>query len=134
MISKTWNESDVRNLFSRFGTIDDCTVLRLATGQSRGKFHFIFIFVHPAFTVVIMYQIQSIANCQLPYTFTINTSAKKCSSLSFCIIVILNYLYWWWQRASKMQQVLLCVFYVLHVCWLLFPHTLCESAHSHHVM
>ncbi|CAL8073745.1 unnamed protein product [Orchesella dallaii] len=36
MISKTWNESDVRNLFSRFGTIDDCTVLRLATGQSRG--------------------------------------------------------------------------------------------------
>ncbi|ODM90192.1 CUGBP Elav-like family member 1-A [Orchesella cincta] len=38
MISKTWSESDVRNLFARFGTIDDCTVLRLATGQSRGLF------------------------------------------------------------------------------------------------
>lgn len=38
MISKKLNEVDVRNMFSRYGTIDDCTVLRLPTGESKGNF------------------------------------------------------------------------------------------------
>lgn len=37
MISKKLSETDVRTMFARFGTIDDCTVLRLPTGESRGN-------------------------------------------------------------------------------------------------
>ena len=37
MISKTLDEQNIRNLFQSYGTIEDCTVLRDASGKSRGK-------------------------------------------------------------------------------------------------
>ena len=37
MIAKKCNENDVRIMFSPFGGIEECTVLRDANGQSRGK-------------------------------------------------------------------------------------------------
>lgn len=36
MLSKKYNEQDVRQLFSGYGTIDECTVLRDQSGQSKG--------------------------------------------------------------------------------------------------
>ncbi|CAI9718287.1 CUGBP Elav-like family member 1-A isoform X1 [Octopus vulgaris] len=36
MISKKYNESDIRILFSNYGSIEDCTVLRDQSGQSKG--------------------------------------------------------------------------------------------------
>ncbi|CAE1322330.1 CUGBP [Acanthosepion pharaonis] len=36
MISKKFNESDIRILFSNYGSIEDCTVLRDQNGQSKG--------------------------------------------------------------------------------------------------
>jgi len=36
MIPKSFTESDVAELFSPFGTIDDCSVLKEASGQSKG--------------------------------------------------------------------------------------------------
>lgn len=36
MLSKKFNEQDVRQLFSGHGTIEECTVLRDQNGQSKG--------------------------------------------------------------------------------------------------
>lgn len=36
MLSKKYNEQDVRQLFSGNGAIDECTVLRDQLGQSKG--------------------------------------------------------------------------------------------------
>lgn len=36
MLNKKYNESDVRQLFSNHGTIEECTVLRDPNGQSKG--------------------------------------------------------------------------------------------------
>lgn len=36
MLNKKYNENDVRQLFSGLGTIEECTVLRDQTGQSKG--------------------------------------------------------------------------------------------------
>ncbi len=37
MVSKKHNENDVRVMFSSFGTIEECHVLRDTSGNSRGK-------------------------------------------------------------------------------------------------
>lgn len=36
MLSKKYNENDVRQLFNGHGTIEECTVLRDPSGQSKG--------------------------------------------------------------------------------------------------
>ncbi len=36
MVSKTLDEQNIRVLFQSYGTIEDCTVLRDASGKSRG--------------------------------------------------------------------------------------------------
>ncbi len=36
MVSKKYNESDVRTMFNQFGTIEECTVLRDNNGISKG--------------------------------------------------------------------------------------------------
>jgi len=36
MLPKTFTESDVAELFAPFGTIEDCSVLKESTGQSKG--------------------------------------------------------------------------------------------------
>ena len=40
MLSKKCSENDVRMMFAPFGTIEECTILREQSGQSRGQ-HFI---------------------------------------------------------------------------------------------
>ena len=37
MLSRKCNEQDVRTMFSRYGIIDECTVLRDSNGQSKGN-------------------------------------------------------------------------------------------------
>ena len=37
MVSKKFNESDVRVMFNSFGTIEECTVLRDTNGISKGN-------------------------------------------------------------------------------------------------
>lgn len=36
MLSKKYNEQDVRQLFAGYGAIEECTVLRDQAGQSKG--------------------------------------------------------------------------------------------------
>ena len=36
MVSKKYNENDVKSMFHQFGTIEECTVLRDTNGISRG--------------------------------------------------------------------------------------------------
>ena len=40
MVSKKYNESDVRVMFQSFGTIEECTVLRDTNGISKGNINF----------------------------------------------------------------------------------------------
>jgi len=37
MLSKKCSENDVRMMFAPFGTIEECTILREQSGQSRGE-------------------------------------------------------------------------------------------------
>ena len=37
MLTKKFNENEVKMMFAPFGNIEDCTVLRDQNGQSRGK-------------------------------------------------------------------------------------------------
>jgi RNA recognition motif-containing protein len=37
MVSKNLDEQNIRTLFLSYGNIEDCTVLRDASGKSRGK-------------------------------------------------------------------------------------------------
>jgi len=37
MLPKAFTESDIAELFSPFGTIEDCSVLKEASGQSKGR-------------------------------------------------------------------------------------------------
>ena len=36
MVSKRFNEQDVREMFAQFGTIEECSVLRDSNGGSKG--------------------------------------------------------------------------------------------------
>ena len=47
MVSKKYSESDVRVMFTSFGTIEECTVLRDTNGVSKGNYkkkHFFVLF------------------------------------------------------------------------------------------
>lgn len=80
MLNKKYNEQDVRQLFSGHGSIEECTVLRDQSGQSKGcafvtyankqsamaaikvsslKYHyvieFIHLFIHLSFIITIKY-------------------------------------------------------------------------------
>jgi RNA recognition motif-containing protein len=37
MVSKNFDEQNIRTLFQSYGSIEDCTVLRDTNGKSRGK-------------------------------------------------------------------------------------------------
>jgi len=39
MLSKKCSENDVRMMFAPFGTIEECTILREQSGQSRGQYY-----------------------------------------------------------------------------------------------
>lgn len=39
MLSKQQSESDVREIFEKFGTIEECTILRDSHGNSKGWFN-----------------------------------------------------------------------------------------------
>ena len=41
MVSKNFDEQNIRGLFQSYGTIEDCTVLRDTNGKSRGSFSFL---------------------------------------------------------------------------------------------
>ena len=45
MLSKKCSENDVRMMFAPFGTIEECTILREQSGQSRGQDRITYILV-----------------------------------------------------------------------------------------
>ena len=52
MLSKKISENDVRIMFSPYGSIEECTVLRDNNNISRGLlFHSIWFFFYPSFSV-----------------------------------------------------------------------------------
>ncbi|XP_059080567.1 CUGBP Elav-like family member 2 isoform X4 [Tigriopus californicus] len=78
MVSKKFNENDVRVMFSHFGTIEECTVLRDANGISKGCAFVTFSSRQCAITAIkAMHHSQTMEGCSSPIVVKFADTQKE---------------------------------------------------------
>ncbi|XP_025099829.1 CUGBP Elav-like family member 2 isoform X3 [Pomacea canaliculata] len=78
MLSKKYNENDVRMMFAPFGTIEDCTVLRDANSQSRGCAFVTFANRQCAMNAIkSMHHSQTMEGCSSPLVVKLADTQKE---------------------------------------------------------
>lgn len=78
MLNKKYNENDVRQLFSGLGTIEECTVLRDQTGQSKGCAFVTFGTKQSAMSAIkTLHQSQTMEGCSAPLVVKFADTQKE---------------------------------------------------------
>lgn len=78
MLSKKLCENDVRAMFSNHGTIEECTVLRDANGQSRGCAFVTFASKQSALNAIkAMHHSQTMEGCSAPLVVKFADTQKE---------------------------------------------------------
>lgn len=78
MLSKKLCENDVRSMFNPFGTIEECTVLRDATGASRGCAFVTFATKQAALGAIkALHQSQTMEGCSAPLVVKFADTQKE---------------------------------------------------------
>ncbi len=78
MVSKKYNENDVRTMFNQFGTIEECTVLRDNNGVSKGCAFVTFSTRQTAITAIkAMHHSQTMEGCSSPMVVKFADTQKE---------------------------------------------------------
>jgi CUG-BP- and ETR3-like factor len=78
MLSKKFNENDVKVMFSPYGTIEECTVLRDANGQSKGCAFVTYAARQSAINAIkVMHQSATMEGCSSPLVVKFADTQKE---------------------------------------------------------
>ncbi|CAH1407071.1 unnamed protein product [Nezara viridula] len=78
MLSKKYNENDVRQMFETFGAIEECTVLRDTSGQSKGCAFVTFTSKQCAINAIkAMHHSKTMEGCSLPLVVKFADTQKE---------------------------------------------------------